>query len=91
MLICPNATKIYVDTIVKNKVLNYTKHFLNVESCFLKAGNLVNTFKNARLRAENPANFRAFCEENYFLKEKYEIYFKKLAKNTCKIQYYIVK
>ena len=32
MLICPIATKIYVECIVKTKLLNYTKYFCNVET-----------------------------------------------------------
>ena len=32
MLICPIATKIYVEPIVKTQLLNYTKYFCNVET-----------------------------------------------------------
>ena len=32
MLICPNATKIYVKAIVKTQQLNYTKYFAYVET-----------------------------------------------------------
>ena len=89
MLICPNATKTFVNTYVKRLLLNYTKYFLRCgKPAFGAAGKgrrAGKGFRNACSRARNPAKFRAICEKNGGFYPDYETFFHKLAKNTCKI------
>lgn len=91
MLICPIATKNYVGSYVKIKTLNYTKYYSDVETCSEMQVHFNKIQKNAALLPLFPAKFHAFCDKTDCLTQYFEIFLKKLAKNTCKIYYYIVE
>ncbi len=73
MLICPNATKNYVDIYVKTQALNYTKYFCYVETKAEMQEKVMKIQKIADLQYMIPAYFHAFCDKTYYLTQYFEI------------------